>query len=273
MFSRSRRLRWCLLPATLFLAHGSMRAQTEAPALATVRAAVKAELFADANDHAAWTYRDHDVEPDRDRVLAVVETPKGDLQRLLILNGRPLTGQAAAAELARIHDFVNSPGEQAKKHKDGAHDDAQARELLNMLPTAFTWEITGQTADAVFLRFRPNPAFRPSDMQARVLGVMSGEMTVARSGDRIKSLRGTLSDDVRLGYGLLGKLDKGGTFDVERREVGPGRWQITETHVHIGGHALLFKSIGTQEDEVKTDFRLSTAPDLKAAEQQIIHLP
>ena len=32
-------------------------------------------------------------------------------------------------------------------------------------------------------------------------------------------------------------------------------WQITETHVHIGGHALLFKTIGEQEDEVKTEFR------------------
>jgi predicted metalloprotease with PDZ domain len=50
---------------------------------------------------------------------------------------------------------------------------------------------------------------------------------------------------------------KGGTFDIERRQVGSGHWQITETHVHIGGHALFFKSIGTQEDEVKTDWKPS----------------
>jgi hypothetical protein len=33
-------------------------------------------------------------------------------------------------------------------------------------------------------------------------------------------------------------------------------WQIAETHVHIRGHALFFKTIGEQEDEVKTDFTL-----------------
>ena len=32
-------------------------------------------------------------------------------------------------------------------------------------------------------------------------------------------------------------------------------WQITETHVHIQGHALLFKTISEQEDDVKTDFK------------------
>jgi predicted metalloprotease with PDZ domain len=31
-------------------------------------------------------------------------------------------------------------------------------------------------------------------------------------------------------------------------------WVITETHVHITGHALFFKTIGQQEDEVKTEF-------------------
>jgi hypothetical protein len=41
---------------------------------------------------------------------------------------------------------------------------------------------------------------------------------------------------------------------VERRELKPELWQITETHVHIVGKALLFKSIGQQQDEVQTEF-------------------
>jgi predicted metalloprotease with PDZ domain len=38
--------------------------------------------------------------------------------------------------------------------------------------------------------------------------------------------------------------------------VAPGFWEITETHVHISGRALFFKTIGQQQDEVKTDFKL-----------------
>ena len=138
-----------------------------------------------------------------------------------------------------------------------------------MLPNAFLWTIVSENSEELTLQFRPNPAFKPSDMQARVLGIMAGKMVIARNGDRIKTLRGVLTDDVRIGFGILGKLDKGGIFDVERREIAPGHWQITETHVHIGGRAMLFKSIGQQEDETKTDFRPSTAPNLHVAEEQI----
>ena len=108
-------------------------------------------------------------------------------------------------------------------------------------------------------------------MQFRVLSTMAGDLVIARDGDRIQTLRGTLTSDVKFGFGLFGKLDQGGTFDVERREISPGHWQITETHVHIGGKAMLFKTIGQQEDEVKTDWKPSTAPNLQGAEAQIEH--
>jgi hypothetical protein len=90
-------------------------------------------------------------------------------------------------------------------------------------------------------------------------------MTVSRNGNRISTLKGRLASDVKIGFGLLGKLNEGGTFQVERREIVPGRWQITETHVHIGGHALLFKTIGQQEDEVKTEWKPSPAQTLQQA--------
>jgi hypothetical protein len=37
--------------------------------------------------------------------------------------------------------------------------------------------------------------------------------------------------------------------------LGGGVWSITETHVHIQGHALIFKSISEQEDDVKSKFK------------------
>ncbi len=257
-----------LLPATG--ARPAAAQASEPAAEAAVRAAVSSELKAAELDHSAWDYRDHDVQPGKDAVSHVIETPRGDLKRLLELNGRPLAGQAEQAEVQRIHDFVNSPDEQAKQKADGAHDGAQARELLSMLPEAFIWTVGGSNAAETVLKYKPNPAFHPPDMQSRVMGTMAGEIVVAHDGDRIRSLRGTLTADVRIGFGLLGKIDEGGTFDVERREIIPGRWEITATHVHIGGKALFFKSIGQQEDEVKDDFKPSTAPNLQVAEEQIL---
>jgi hypothetical protein len=94
---------------------------------------------------------------------------------------------------------------------------------------------------------------------------MAGQMLISRDLNLIRSLHGHLTQDVKFGFGIFGRLDAGGTFDIERRQVGGGHWQITESHVHIGGKALLFKTIGQQEDEVKTDWKPSPAVTLQDA--------
>jgi len=248
------------LPASRLVAQGS-----QPEALQALRAAVRAEMEANQTDKTIWTYHDHDKTPDADGTYLTIETRQGTLRRLIALNGQPLSPAAATAETQRIDGYVHDPDAQAKARKNSAHDGAQATELLNMLPDAFVWSTVSETPELITLSFRPNPSFSPPDMQSRVMGAMTGELVIARNGNRIRTLRGQLSYNVLIGFGLLAKMFKGGTFDVERRLVGEDHWQITETHVHIGGHALLFHSIGQQEDEVKTDWKPSQDDTLEAA--------
>lgn len=217
-----------------------------------VQTAVNTELAASRNDHSLWRYRDE--ERLEDKVSIVVQTAQGSVKRLIEKNGAPLTSAEERAEDARIQSFIHDPEKLAKQKKDGASDDKSAAQLLNMLPTAFLWKIANENGDAVTLTFSPNPDFNPPDMQSRVLSSMAGELVVDKKQHRIKTMSGKLTRDVTFGWGLLGRLKQGGTFRVERRELKPELWQITETHVHIVGKALLFKSIGQQQDEVQTDF-------------------
>ena len=97
-------------------------------------------------------------------------------------------------------------------------------------------------------------------------------MMVDTSEHRIVSLKGRMIRDVKFFGGLLGNLRSGGTFDVERRKTGGKVWQITETHVHIQGRALLFKSISENEDDVKSKFEeLPNDVTLSQAEQDLLH--
>jgi hypothetical protein len=222
-------------------------------------------MEANRTDQTIWTYHDHDKTPEVDGTYLTIETRQGTLRRLIALNGQPLSPAAAAAESERIDSYVHDPAAQAKARKNTAHDDAQAAELLKMLPDAFLWSTVSETPEFITLSFRPNPSFSAPDMESRVMGAMAGQMVIARNGNRIHILRGQLSYNILLGFGLLAKMYKGGTFEVERRLVGEDHWQITDTHVHIGGHALLFHTIGQQEDEVKTDWKPSTDNTLEAA--------
>jgi hypothetical protein len=226
--------------------------QTVSDPLATLKVAVKTELDADENDHSRWRYRDE--QRDLNIVSIVVQTDFGSVKRLISRNGRPLSPDEARQEEDRLNRFVHDSSRLAKQRRDGAADDKSARELLNMLPEAFTWTLESQNASVVRLHFEPRPDFHPPTLQSRVLAAMNGSVVIDKAQHRIITISGRLTQDVIFGFGFFGRLAKGGTFQVERRQLAPGLWQITETHVHIDGKALLFKSIGEQQDEVETDF-------------------
>lgn len=247
--------------AAVLLAAPALHAQDPK---AIIAAAVKSELNADRNDHTAFIYRDHDITPEHDTLFLVVETPQGSLKRKLEDHGHPLTSQQRDIEGLRIHGLMNDKNAQRKAARDSANDDAQAEKLLELLPTAFLWTLVSQNGHEITLDFKPDPAFHPTDMESRVLSDMEGQAIIDTAHDRIRTLKGKLVSDVKIAMGLVGRLQQGGTFEVQRREVVPGHWQVTATHVHIAGHAF-FKTIGTEEDETRTDFKISTPTTLPQA--------
>ncbi|MGO8717647.1 MAG: hypothetical protein ACLQMO_00340 [Acidobacteriaceae bacterium] len=220
-----------------------------------VKQVVYNELEANQNDHTHWMYRDADTVPARSTVKLVVETPEGTASRLIELNGQPLTPQQQAQDEARMERVLTDPSVIAKQRKSSAHDDQQAVSLMKMLPDGFLWSYAGESNDEITLDFKPNPAFQPPTYASRVFAAMAGQMVVDTQQKRLKVLSGTLIQTVEFGWGLFGEMDKGGTFRVVRSEVAPGIWEITQTHVHIQGHMLIFKSINEQEDEITSDYK------------------
>lgn len=234
-----------------------------------VKEAVQTELDASANDHSHWIYFEIDRRPERTVKQWVAEAQHLSLNRVVERDGQPLS---EAQQRNEITSFINDTHAQAKQRKSGEHDDEQAEELTKMLPDAFIWTMQSQTDRDLVLHFKPNPDFHPPDIEARVFAAMEGEMAVDRRQHRIVTLKGRLTRDIKIGFGLLGQLDEGGTFDIERRELSPDVWQIIETHVHIQGHALIFKTISEIEDDVKSHFeRIDASTSVSQAQDALFH--
>jgi hypothetical protein len=233
-----------------------------------VQRAVQTELAADRNDHSHWLYFDIDRTPSNSVEQWVADTGQGSLRRVMTQNGQSLP---VAVQRSRMDRFIHNPQAQAKQRKSGQHDDQQAEEMLRLLPNAFIWSTTGTHNGQTTLHFRPDPNFQAPDWETRVFAAMEGDMVVDNKQLRIVSLKGRLIHDVKFAWGLLGDLKAGGTFNVERRETGPSIWQITETHIHIQGSALLFKSISQVEDDTKNQFkRLPAQITLPEAEAELM---
>jgi hypothetical protein len=216
-----------------------------------VSQAVKAELAADAADHTKWIYFETDKKPGDGTVQWVAQTTFGELARVLEKDGHPLS---LMEQRRQMDTFIHDNTAQSKQRKGSQHDDKEATEMLNMLPNAFIWTVTGHRDGTTILHFKPDPNFHSPTWESRVFAAMEGDMAVQDEQHRIVSLKGTMTSEVKFGWGLFGAIEPGGWFQVERRQVAKDLWQITETHVHIQGHALIFKTISEQEDDVKSKF-------------------
>jgi hypothetical protein len=234
-----------------FALSASARAAQPPDAKQVVQLAVNAELAANRDDTSHWRYVETEMDHSK---YVVVETEFGALKRHIDENGKPASAATLATDDENIQKFVHDPSLQQKQRQNGAHDDKSATELTNLLSQAFIWKVESETPETISLHFSPDPNFHPPDMEARVMGEMVGTLIVDKKQHRIRTMQGKLSEDINIGFGLLARLKQGGTFQVERRQLAPGLWQIVETHVHIEGRALFFHSIGEQQDEVKVDF-------------------
>lgn len=233
-----------------------------------VQMAVQNELAKDRDDHSRWIYFETDRKDGHSVTQWVAETREGSLRRVIEMNGKSVS---QPEQRRRMDTYLHDGSTRSKQRKSEQHDDQQAEELLNMLPQAFIWTRQGTMGNLTILHFRPDPNFHPPDLEARVFAAMEGDMAVDTAQLRIASLKGRLIHDVTIAGGWLGRLYAGGTFDVERRETGNHIWQITETHVHIQGRALIFKTISEQEDDVKTQFKqLTNDPSLEQAEAELM---
>ena len=67
---------------------------------------------------------------------------------------------------------------------------------------------------------------------------MQGTVLVDAEQRRLSAIDGKLTSEVKFFGGLFGHLEKGGTFNVEQKEVSPQVWEVSVMHVHMSGKAL-----------------------------------
>lgn len=224
----------------------------EAP-ITLVREVVYNELH-DHDTHGFWRYWVEHRSPKGTRIDEQVETCDGPITRALMTNGRPLDDQGKRSEEARLRELINSPSEQATHRQAYHEDEGRIGRILALLPDAFLYEDAGEENGLRHLRFRPNPAYPPRSIEARIFHAMSGEIWLDGRMKRLARLNGALTENVDFGWGLLGRLYRGGWFELERTQVSATDWKTERLEVHMSGRAMLFKTVARETSEVRGGF-------------------
>jgi hypothetical protein len=226
-------------------------------ATALVRRAVEHRLDA-GKSHRPVRYLIHRTDERHDTTKLIIETADGDVARLVAINGKSLPVEADRAELNRLDTLANHPEMQEHRHKSEQKDAERIDHLLALLPDAFLYRFEGMAACAAGqcyrLSFTPNPRFTPPNMEADLLRGIAGEVWIDPAQERLTRLEGHFIADVDFGFGIVGKLNKGGTVLLEQTDIGGHDWELTRLTLHVTGKALMVKPLSFQIDEEANHF-------------------
>jgi len=218
-----------------------------------VREVVYNELH-DHDRHGYWRYWIERRLPKVTRLEEQVETADGPVARLDQSNGHPLDAAERSAEEGRLSGLINSPVEQARYRQQYADDEKRIGRIVALLPDAFLYEYAGEENGCYRLRFRPDPNYTARSIEARIFHAMSGELWVSERYKRLARLDGRLDENVDFGFGILGRLNKGGSFRLQRTRVSATDWKTERLEVHMSGRAVLFKTIARETVELRSGF-------------------
>ncbi len=246
-----RRLAPALLSLLLFL--GAIAAQAQSPGplsseetQALVKRVLQTEIEAARDATHPMQYRLHKTSPRLSTTKLIVETKDGDVARLVAVNDSPLSTEGQQNEAARLQGLLNDPSLQRHRQEREQGDTERARKVIRALPDAFLYQFSGivetPQGPSYRLSFQPNPNFDPQALEAQVLKGMAGELWIDVAQQRVTHLEGKRLHAVDYGWGLIGKLDEGGTLLLDQADIGNHQWRTVHM-ILVMNARVLFKII------------------------------
>jgi hypothetical protein len=218
-----------------------------------VREVVYNELH-DHQVHGYWRYLIERRTQNGTLVEQQVETAAGPVTRVVLGNGVRLSVEARQQEQARLDRLETSSQEQTRHLRQYRQDEARIGRITALLPDAFLFEYEGAGNGCYRLHFAPNPAYPPHSIEARIFHAMSGTLLVDARYKRLAGLEGHVDENVDFGFGILGRLEKGGWFKLTRIRVSPTDWKTARLEMHMNIRALLVTSFARETSEVRGEF-------------------
>jgi hypothetical protein len=246
---------FCALASFLILPAQAAAKQT--PPEELVRSALQNQMK-DNSHTQLFTWKERKSRAHGTEVEHLVDTPNGTVSRVMLIDDKPLSPEQQRDEQERIRK-MRDPAQMRRKLKEQEEDNERTRKMLSTIPDAFDFTYLDSVTAAnghklTRIKFAPHPGFNPPSRESMVFTAMQGEMVVDETACRLAKIDGTLFKDVEFGWGILGRLYKGGRFFVEEAEVTPSHWDTTRMILHFDGKALFFKSIHIDDNETSWDF-------------------
>ena len=244
-----------------------LRAQTAKPADAAelMRSVVANEIAAGQNTAVKFMFHSRRTTQKDVQNRIYAEANEAMATMIVGRTDQPLTAEQERAEADKLAQLASHPDQLRREQEREKQEMEHTMRIMKALPDAFCYQYAGTEnaesglgkagAQLIRLNFKPNPSYAPPSSVEQVLQGMEGYILVDASSRRIARIDGTLFRDVNFGWGIFGRLDKGGSFRVQQADAGDGNWVVTQMTLKLTGKILLLKSLNLVSDETFEGFQ------------------
>jgi len=205
---------------------------------------------------------------------SVIATANGRADRIVMFNGEPLSPEQQAKQEHRLNKLLSDHDALKNELKDQESETQRRVRLVKAFPKAFIFGFAGSEKGLLRFDFRPDPDFSPKDRETQMYRGMEGSVWIEPVQERIVRIEGVLVKDVSFGWGVVGRLSKGGIYEIAQTQLSPGRWRITSMDIDLKGKMFLINSFRFQRKETNLRFQpVSGDMTLQEAIQELLDAP
>ena len=241
------------------------RLEEDASPAALVRRAVDREVAEIRDARIKHLFRSRRTTPHGSQTKLYAETSDAMVGLLIAVNDVPLSANQLQSEISHLERIEGSRDERRRKQKQEREDAERSLRIVRALPDAFIYQYDGTEPgqenigrpgdELVRLKFQPNPHYVPPSHVEQVLQGMQGFVLIDRTECRLAKIQATLFRQVSFGWGILGHLDKGGSFVVEKSDVGEGSWDLRRIELNFTGKIMMVKNLSIKSEETFDDYQ------------------
>jgi hypothetical protein len=185
-----------------------------------------------------------------------------DYQRLVAVNGKPLTPEEEAREQQKLEQVIaqrQSESEEQRAQRIAKYEKDRKRDhlLMEQLTVAFDFTLLGEQKlgpyEVYVLQATPRPGYQPPNTETKVLTGMQGKLWIEKQTYQWVKVEAEVVHPVSIA-GFLAQVQPGTRFELEKMPVNDGIWLPKHFSMKARAKILFFFSHETQDDESYFDY-------------------
>lgn len=201
------------------------------------------------------------------KVYEVLRGPEPDdeYRRLISKNGVPVSRKELdKQDRERQNDLDDRERKRRKKSAAELQKSREEREreddkIIDDIFALYEPRMLGRETiggrPAIRLSFKPRPVYKPKTREGKIMQKIAGQVWVNEDDHEVVRLEAEAVDTISVGFGLLGKLNKGSKITGERLKVNDEVWLPTRVEVFINARLLLLKGFNFRDIFEYSDHR------------------